>query len=76
MSAKLNESRVTLLHIVGLKSRKESKNYLPITVIYTSGKVFSGILSNRLSDCCDRNRVMGEEQNKFHKDSWGKASCL
>ena len=69
---KWNESRVTLLHKGGHKSRKELKNYRPIAVMDTVGKLFSGLLNERLRECCERCQVMGEEQNGFRNDIRGE----
>ena len=67
-----NESRVTLIHKGGHKSKKEVKNYRPIAVCDTLCKVFCGILNERLSGIVERNNVMGEEQNGFLKDRRGE----
>ena len=69
---KWNEGRVMLLHKGGHKSRKLLKNYRPIAVMNTVGKIFSGLVNDRISECCERNRVMGEEQNGFRKDRRGE----
>lgn len=53
---------MTLIHEGGHRSRKELKNYPPISVIDTVlANVFSGLLSNRLSECCERNGLMREK---------------
>ena len=38
----------------------------------TIGKIFSGLVNDRLRECSERNGVMGEEQNGFHKDRRGE----
>ena len=62
---KWNESRVTLLHKGGHKSKKELKNYRPIALTNTVGKIFSAVLNERLCEWIERTRVLGEEQNGF-----------
>ena len=69
---KWNESKVTLLHKGGHKSKKELKNYRPIAVNDTVGKIFCGLLNDRMNECCERNEVMGEEQNGFRKGRRGE----
>lgn len=69
---KWNESRVTLLHKGGHKSKKELKNYRPITLTDTISKVFCGVLNERLKGIFERNKVMGEEQNGFRMDRRGE----
>ena len=65
---KWNECRVTLLHKGGHKSKSELKNYRPIALTNTVGKIFSAVLNERLCEWIERNRVLGEEQNGFRKD--------
>ncbi|RUM30947.1 MAG: hypothetical protein DSY42_03580 [Aquifex sp.] len=60
--------KTTLLHKGGHKSKKELKNYRPIALADTIAKVFCGGLSGRLSECSERCKVLGEEQNGFRKD--------
>ena len=62
---KWNECRVTLLHKGGHKSKKELRNYRPIALTDTVGKIFSAVLNERLCKWIERNRVLGEEQNGF-----------
>ena len=62
---KWNEPRVTLLHKGGHKSNKELRNYRPIALTNTVGKIFSAVLNERLCKWIERNRVLGEEQNGF-----------
>ena len=62
---KWNECRVTLLHKGGHKSKKELRNYRPIALTNTVGKIFSAVLNERLCKWIERNRVLGEEQNGF-----------
>ena len=71
-----NDSRVTLIHKGGNKSKKEIKNYRPIAVCDTMCKIFCGILNERLSEIVERNKVMGEEQNGFRKDRRGEDSMF
>ena len=63
-----NESRVTLLHKGGHKSKKELKNYRPIALADTSGKIFCAIVNERMQRCIRNERVFGEEQNGFRYD--------
>ena len=60
-----NECRVTLLHKGGFKSKNELKNYRPIALLNTVGKVFSAVLNERLCKWIERSGVLGEEQNGF-----------
>ena len=63
-----NECRVTLLHKGGHKSKQELKNYRPISLMNTVGKVFSAVLNERLCAWIERVGVLGEEQNGFRVD--------
>ena len=63
-----NECRVTLLHKGGYKSKNELKNYRPIALVNTVGKVFSAVLNDRLCKWVERAGVLGEEQNGFRVD--------
>ena len=63
-----NECRVTLLHKGGHKSRRELKNYRPIALANTVGKIFCAVLNERVSEWIEREGVLGEEQNGFRKD--------
>ena len=65
---KWNESRVILLHKGGHKNRKELRNYRPIALVNTVGKVFCAVLNERLCKWIERARVLGEEQNGFRVD--------
>ena len=65
---KWNECRVTLLHKGGHKSKNELKNYRPIALLNTIGKVFCAVLNERLCKWIERVRVLGEEQNGFRAD--------
>ena len=65
---KWNECKVTLLHKGGYKSKNELKNYRPIALGNTVGKVFSAVLNKRVCEWIERTRVLGEEQNGFRKD--------
>ena len=58
----------TLLHKGGHKRRNELKNYRPISLVNTVGKVFSGVLNERLCKWIERVGVLGEEQNGFRVD--------
>ena len=62
-----NESRVTLIHKGGNKSKREIKNHRPIAVCDTVCKIFCGILNDKLCEVVERNEVMSEEQNGFRK---------
>ncbi len=63
-----NESRVTLLHKGGHKSKKELRNYRPIALADTSGKIFCAVMNERMQRCIRNERVFGEEQNGFRYD--------
>ena len=63
-----NESRVTLLHKGGYKRKDELKNYRPISLVNTVGKIFSAVLNERLRKWIEGHRVLGEEQNGFRVD--------
>ena len=65
---KWNECRVTLIHKGGHKCKSELKNYRPIALVNTIGKVFSAVLNERLCNWIERARVLGEEQNGFRVD--------
>ena len=45
---KRNEYRLTLLHKEGYRSKIELKNYRPIALVNTVGKVFCAVLNDRL----------------------------
>ena len=68
MSQSWNDCRVTLLHKGGHKSKKELKNYRPISLGNTIGKVFAAVLNERLYGWTETARVLGEEQNGFRVD--------
>ncbi len=70
--SKWNESRVILLHKGGHKSKKELKNYRPIALADTVGKIFCGILNERMKEAVESMKVMGEEQNGFRVDRRGE----
>ena len=70
--AKWNESRVILIHEGGHKSKKELRNYRPIALGDTVGKLFCRILNERLKTCVENGGVMGEEQNGFRSDRRGE----
>jgi len=70
--SKWKESRVTLVHKGVHKSKKDLKNYRPIALVDTISKVFCGILSEGLREWCERDKIMGEEQNGFRKDRRGE----
>ena len=44
------------------------KNYRPIALLNTIGKVFSAVLNERLCKWIERSGVLGEEQNGFRVD--------
>ena len=60
-------TRVILLHKGGCKSKKEFKNYQPIAVADTIGKIFCMVLNERLKVNVEKNGVYGENQNGFRK---------
>ena len=62
---KWNESRVILLHKGGHKSKKELKNYRPIALNDTIGKIFCMCVNERVKEVVEREGVLGEEQNGF-----------
>ena len=70
--AKWNESRVILLHKGGNKSKQLLKNYRPISLGNTMGKIFCSIINERFKRACDRSNVIGEEQNGFRRDRRGE----
>ena len=65
---KWNESRVVLIFKGGHKSKYELKNYRPISMANTVGKIFCSILNDRLKEACSRANILGEEQNGFRAD--------
>ena len=67
-----NESRVILLHKGGHKSKKELKNYRPIALMDTVGKIFCMLVNERLKECIEVNGVLSEEQNGFRVDRRGE----
>ena len=67
-----NESRVILLHKGGHKSKKELKNYRPIALMDTVGKIFCMLVNERLKKCIEMNGVLSEEQNGFRVDRRGE----
>ena len=69
---KWNESRVILLHKGGHKSKKELKNYRPIALNDTVGKIFSMWLNERVRKAVEREEVLGEEQNGFRVNRRGE----
>ena len=50
---------------MGCKSKKELKNYRPIAVADTVGKIFCMVLNKRLKVNVERNGVYSENQNGF-----------
>ena len=71
-----NECRVTLLHKGGYKSKNELKNYRPIALVNTVGKVFNAVLNERLCKWMERAGVLGEEQNGICVDRRAEIICL
>ena len=69
---KWNESRVILLHKGGHKSKKELKNYRPIALNDTIGKIFCMCLNERVREAVERNGVLGKEQNGFRMNRRGE----
>ena len=67
-----NETRVTLLHKGGCKSKKELKNYRPIAVADTVGKIFCMVLNGRLKVNVEKSGVYGENQNGFRASRRGE----
>lgn len=63
-----NESRESLLHKGANKSKSEIKNYRPIALTNTAGKVFHAVLNDRLYEWTECPRVLGEEENGCHKN--------
>ena len=59
---------MTLVHKGGYKTKDELKNYRPIALADTVGKIFCSILNERLSAMIEQLGVIGEEQNGFRKD--------
>ena len=56
-----NECRVTLLHKGGHKCKKDLKNYRPIALANTVGKIFCAVLNERLCKWVEREKVLGVE---------------
>ena len=69
---KWNESKVILLHKGQNKSKLELKNYRPISLANTGGKIFASIMSKRLSKEVEDKGVLGEEQNGFRRTRRGE----
>ena len=67
-----NESRVILLHKGGQKSKKELKNYRPIALMDTIGKIFCMFLNERMRKCFETCGVLSEEQNGFRVGRCGE----
>ena len=63
-----NVSKVKLQHKGGYKSKLLLKNYRPISLTNTMGKLFANIISSRLVEWIERNEIIGEEQNGFRPD--------
>ena len=63
-----NVSKVKLQHKGGYKSKLLLKNYRPISLTITMGKLFANIISSRLVEWIERNEIIGEEQNGFRPD--------
>ena len=59
------ESKVTLIHKGGHKSKKNLKNYRPIVLMNAAGKIFCTIIKWKLEEYVESNRVLGDEQNRF-----------
>ena len=72
VSEKWNASRVILLHKGGHKSNKELKNYRPIALIDTMGKIFCMCLNERIKEAVEVNGIIGEEQNGFRINRRGE----
>jgi hypothetical protein len=70
--SKWNESKVVLLHKGGCKSRKELKNYRPISLTNTVGKIFCMLVNERVRENIEKHKVMGEEQNGFRMKRRGE----
>ena len=68
---KWNESKVIPLHKGGSKSKQLLKNYRPISLVNTVGKIFSYILNYSFKRVCEIYNILGEEQNGFRKDRKG-----
>ena len=69
---KWNESKVLLLHKGGNKSKQLLKNYRPISLVNTIGKIFCYLLNERIKKATDEYNILGEEQNGFRKDRRGE----
>lgn len=69
---KWNESKVILLHKGGNRSKEELKNFRPISMGNTVGKVFSCVINERLKIACENAGLIGEEQNGFRQDRRGE----
>ena len=69
---KWNESKVMLIFKGGNKSKKDLKNYRPISLANTVGKIFSRIIYNRLKVGIEMSGILGEEQNGFRMNRRGE----
>ena len=56
------------MHKGGYKSENELKNYRPVALVNTVGKVFYTVLIERLCKWIERVGVLGEKQNGFRVD--------
>ena len=70
--SKWNESKVILLHKGGHKSKKELKNYRPIALLDTIGKIFCMVVNERLRDCIEMSGLLSDEQNGFRSNRRGE----
>ena len=51
-----NENKVILLHKGGLKSKNQLKNYRPVALSDTVGKIFYGIMNTKIKVICERKK--------------------
>ena len=60
----------------GQKSKKKLKNYRPIALMDTIGKIFCMVLNERIRKCFDMKGVLSEEQNGFRMGRWGEVNMF
>ena len=65
MPGKWGETNSTLLHKGGYKKKDQLKNYRPIAVTSNIGKVYCGLLKERIMKYIEDNRILSDEQNGF-----------
>ena len=66
-----NYGKTVLLHKGGLKPKNLIQNYRPITLTDNIGKIFCGLLKNRLNKQIEENNIISDEQNGFRENRRG-----